>query len=472
MGFVLSTLYFVINYLTPPVVFGPLEEVRIELIIAGLLFLVSLPALSGSIVLKTPQSVAVLGLAFAGSFSVLFGRGWVGGAVDALPAFFPCALAYFLVCLHCNSKKRLQVIVLMLLFVCLFVIAHGYFDLLHGVPQGGVDEAGGVESAGAARWNVQHPYLLEMQNDQGEMFYRVRGLGSINDPNDFGQLIVCVIPLVFIFWRPRRMGRNMVFVIAPVCVLLFGIFLTHSRGALLALTALTAVAARRRIGTLPALLIAGGVFAAAMALHFTGGREISANSGSDRTALWGEGLQMLKAHPFFGVGLGSVSEFTDSHLTLHNSVVVCAAEIGLVGLYFWCLFLFPTVRNVLVVASLAKKSEKEISEAEPISSAEPLFPRVKGKVEEIDKEEVRRMGSLVFSSLTGFLVAGWFLSRSYVLTFFLLGGIAEVVFQMALDRGMVAPRLRLARLLSYTGGLELSLVLLMYIMLRTANLMH
>jgi hypothetical protein len=125
-----------------------------------------------------------------------------------------------------------------------------------------------------------------------------------------------------------------------------------------------------------------------------------------------------------------------------------------------------------VVASLAKKSEKEISEAEPISSAEPLFPRVKGKVEEIDKEEVRRMGSLVFSSLTGFLVAGWFLSRSYVLTFFLLGGIAEVVFQMALDRGMVAPRLRLARLLSYTGGLELSLVLLMYIMLRTANLMH
>jgi hypothetical protein len=38
------------------------------------------------------------------------------------------------VCLHCDSKKKLKVLVFMLLFVCLFVIAHGYIDLLRGVP--------------------------------------------------------------------------------------------------------------------------------------------------------------------------------------------------------------------------------------------------------------------------------------------------------------------------------------------------
>ena len=112
----------------------------------------------------------------------------------------------------------------------------------------------------------------------------------INDPNDFGQLIVCVIPLMFIFWRPKKMLLNIAFVILPVCVLLFGVFLTHSRGALLALMAVAVVAARRRIGTVPALVLAGGLFVAAMALNFTGGREISAESGADRTALWGEGL--------------------------------------------------------------------------------------------------------------------------------------------------------------------------------------
>jgi hypothetical protein len=473
MGFVLSTLYFAISYLTPPVVFGPLEEVRVELILAVVLFFVSLPKLQGSIVLKTPQSVAVIGLVFAGSFSVLIGQGWAGGAVQALPIFLPCALAYFLVCLHCNTKKKLQVIVLMLLLVCLFVIARGYLDLLHGVPQSGAYEAGATESAGSGKWNIEHPYLLVMTNDTGELIYRIRGLGSINDPNDFGQLIVCVIPLVFIFWRPRRTGRNLVFVIAPVCVLLFGMFLTHSRGALLALTALTVVTVRRRIGTLPALLIAGGVFAAAMALHFTGGRDISANSGSDRTALWGSGLQMLKSHPLFGVGFGAFSSNCGGcGLTAHNTVVICVAELGFVGLYFWCLFLFPSVRNALAVASPAKAIEEEVREAEPILSPGPLFPRAPGEIEVIDKAEVRRLGSLVVASFTGFLVAGWFLSRSYVMMFFLLGGIAEVVFQMALERGMVAPRLRMARLLPYTGGMALSLVLLMYIMLRTANLMH
>ena len=105
---------------------------------------------------------------------------------------------------------------------------------------------------------MEHPYLLAMKSDQGELFYRIRGLGLINDPNDFGQLLVCVTPLMFIFWRAKKMILNIAFVILPVCVLLIGVYLTHSRGALLALMAMAIVAARRRIGTVPALVLAGG----------------------------------------------------------------------------------------------------------------------------------------------------------------------------------------------------------------------
>ena len=79
------------------------------------------------------------------------------------------------------------------------------------------------------------------------------------------------------------------------------------------------------------------------------------------------------------------------------------------------------------------------------------------------------MGRLLLLSLTGFLVAGWFLSRAYVLTLFLLGGMVEVVYEMALSRGMIAPRLSLARTARYSVGLALALVLLMYVMLRTVN---
>ena len=121
-------------------------------------------------------------------------------------------------------------------------------------------------------------------------------------------------------------------------------------------------------------------------------------------------------------------DYTDDHKTAHDSVMVCAAELGLFGLYFWSLFLFPTVRDALGVASAAK-----VTEGEPIAPEETHFPQTAREVEVLDKGQINHLGRLMVLSLTGFLVAVVFLSRAYVMTFFLLGGMAEVVFQMALD---------------------------------------
>jgi hypothetical protein len=458
MGFVISILYFVTYYLTPTTIFGPLAPFRIELILAFLVVGFSLPKLAGSIVLKTTQSLALIGLMLAVFLSVLIGAHWLSGAVSAVLTFIPCAFAYYLTCLHCNTKKRLQVLVLFLFIVCLFVIANGYSELAHGVPNSVESEQGFSES----------PYLLAMDNDTGGIIYRLRGLGEINDPNDFGQLLVCVTPLIFIFWKPKRSFRNIFFVLVPLSALLFGTYLTHSRGALLALMAIVIVAAKRRIGLLPALVVGAGVFAASMAMHFTGGREISAEAGSDRTALWGDGLQILKSHPIFGVGLGGFADNCDKcgH-TAHNSLVVCAAELGSFGLLFWCFFIFPAVRNVLVIAS-----PKKVSEAEAIQIDEETSLQNRIKFETTDKAEINRLGRLLLLSLTGFFVTAWFLSRAYILTLFLLGGMVEVVYEMALRRGMVAPRLPLARTVLYSACLAGALVLLMYVLLRTVNILH
>ena len=180
-----------------------------------------------------------------------------------------------------------------------------------------------------------------------------------------------------------------------------------------------------------------------------------------------KGLEIFKAHPLFGVGFGDMGDYTDGHHTAHNSVVVCAVELGSFGLYFWSLFLLPTVRGALTAASPAK-----LAEGEPIAIEESPFPQPARKVEELDKAEVNRLGRLVVLSLTGFLVAAWFLSRAYVMTLFLLGGVAEVVFQMAVDRKMIASRLPLPRTLAYSGVLTVSLVLAMYVLLRVVNLTH
>jgi hypothetical protein len=465
MGFVLSVFYFVTYYLTPKTLFGPLAPFRIELILAVLVLFVSVPALVKSFILKTPQSLALIGLALAVVLSMLIGMHWPTGAAIEILAFIPNAFAYLLVCLHCKSKTHLQVLIFMLLFVCLFVIGNGYFDLVRGVPQSGPPMAESTGGINRNLWNMEHPYLLPMMNFSGEWIYRLRGLGEINDPNDFAQFIVCVIPLVFIFWRKKKMLRNIVFVILPVCALLFGTFLTHSRGALVALMAVAVVSVRRRIGTLPALFVAGALFIAASALNFTGGRDISANAGSDRMALWGDGLGLLKSHPLFGVGFGQMADNVGQ--TAHNSIVVCAAELGLFGLYFWTMFLLPTVRDAVVLASPSK-----VSEGEPIKEEAGLYPQAPTSADTIDKAEINRLGRLLVLSLTGLLVAAWFLSRAFVLTLFLLGGMAEVVYQMALQRGMTAPRLQLARVLPYAGVFSILLVLTMYIMVRVLNMMH
>ena len=131
--------------------------------------------------------------------------------------------------------------------------------------------------------------------------------------------------------------------------------------------AVAVVAAKRRIGTVPALLLAGGLFVAASALNFTGGRESRPMPVRTAQALWGAGLQMLKSHPLFGVGFGNFADHAG--LTAHNSIVVCAAELGLFGLYFWSLFLFPTVRDAMAIASPAK-----VTEAEPIPVEVGPFP--------------------------------------------------------------------------------------------------
>lgn len=469
MAFVLSVFYFVVAYLTPVTVFGQAAQYRLELILAAVILLVSIPAILKSFALKTPQFPALIGLSIAVPLSILVGLRWMGGAITGLLEFIPSIYAYFLVCLHCRSVRKLRILVLVLFFVSVFVIAHGVADLIfgshQGLPQAWDQTANTNVMVDMDAWNFAHPYVLLQRESAGEFIYRIRGLGEIHDPNDLGQFLVCLLPLLFVFWKPKKRVSNFVTVIIPAAILLLGIYLTHSRGALVALVAVLLLAARRRIGLLPSVLLGGVVFLAAMAVQFTGGRAISADAGEDRTALWGAGLGLLKGHPIFGVGYNQFVDAAGMGHTAHNSVIVCAAELGLFGLYFWSLFLFPTARSAMVIASPDKVTPAHLPASEP----SPL-PGMPAKVETFEKEDVNRIGHLLVLSLAGFLVAGWFLSRAFVMTFFLLGGIIEVVYQMAQEKGMVGSRLPLMRVAAYALGLAIALVLVAYLNVRVLNM--
>lgn len=456
MGFALCLLYIVTYYLTPNTVFGALAEYRIELIIAVLAAMVSVPAMARSFVFKTPQTLALAGTAVAVAMSLVVGEHWLGGALPAFLAFIPNAFAYFIVCVNCKSRRRFQLVATTLMFVCLFVIVRGLIEAR--TPRSPQQPPSEEEDA--------FSYQMPMDTGKGEVLYRLRGLGEIHDPNDFAQLLVSVIPLTFVLWREGKTARNLILVIAPAAMMIYGVFLTHSRGALLALVAIVIAAGRRKLGTVWSLVIGGVVFAGASALNFTGGRDISAEAGADRTSLWSQGLEVFKAHPLFGVGFGRLGDYTDVHLTAHNSLVVCAAELGLFGLISWCLFLLPSIRDAIALASPASVTEpKQTNVAEPYGA----FTK---KREILDKAEINRIGQLIFLSFVGFLVAAWFLSRSYVLTLFLLGSLVEIVYEMALERGMIGARLPLKRVFPRSCLLAFVFVLAIYVLLRGVNLTH
>lgn len=463
MGFILALFYLTVNYLGTNTVFGQFAAFHVEMIMAGLIVLVTIPVLPRSLAWRRWQSVAMVGLSVAAFLSVLTGQRWPGGAVSAFMDFIPHAFAFFLVVLYFDSRKKLKILVVMLIFVCFFVITRGFYEKFH-LPNVDPQALTGLDEKDIKNV-LSTPYRLAMRSDTGVLFYRLRGQNLLNDPNDFAQFTLTVIPLVFLFWRQGKNLRNTVFVLMPVAILLYGVYDTHSRGALVALMAMVALALRRRIGTFLSLGGAGGIFALAMVLQFTGGRAISASSGADRADLWGEGLELLKSYPLFGVGFHEMAHEVGH--TAHNSIVVCAAELGLFGLFFWTLFLVPTVQETLGLAAPGT-----IQHVDSSAPSEKLSPQLWREPESWSVEEIHTWGRLLMLSLTGFLVAGFFLSRALILTFFLMGGVVDIVYTKALAAGIVAPRMSSIRIMKYTAIVTVALVLFMYIVTRILNVLR
>jgi O-antigen ligase len=472
MGLFFTLFYLFAAYIGPPVLFGDLAQYHIEVALALFTLIFSLPAIQDSGLLSISQTYGLIGLSAAVAYSIAF-NGWVAGAPTALIDFLPSALVFFFVALNCKKKIHLQLLIAVLLAAVFYTIYRGYMT-----------ERAGVEES---------LYVITMKNNAGENFFRIRGATFLNDPNDLAQFLVALVPCVFFFWVKGRSFRNLMLVYLPVSVLLFGMYLTHSRGGMIALMAAAVVAGRRKFGLMRSVVLGVILFVGLSVGGFSGGRDVSTDAGEDRMDAWAAGLQMIRQHPFKGVGIG---RFTDFHeITAHNTVILCAAELGLPGFFFWVLFVLPSVRETYVGSEGGRLKKPKADKAGDLRglripdggpAAEPLptlgFPRValaaaggerpllqrsvlqgvneRGReavkprmaaepyngaldsaTEENDltDDEIRRLCSLMVISFAGFLTAGWFLARAYTMTMFLLAGMGHVVYRMASDRKIAPP---------------------------------
>ena len=167
-----------------------------------------------------------------------------------------------------------------------------------------------------------------------------------------------VLPMLGLAWRPSHAFRNLLLVLIPGAVLLYAVYLTHSRGALVGLAVMLFMAARQRWGTIRAVIAAAVPVALGILLQFSGGRSFSIQDQSNvgRLDAWSAGLGMFRQQPFFGVGYNM---FTDhNELTAHNSFVLCFAELGLFGYFFWLALLLITGYQLIWAPAGAQETEQ------------------------------------------------------------------------------------------------------------------
>lgn len=286
--------------------------------------------------------------------------------------------------------------------------------------------------------------LTQRMNEASDaMFSRVRATGFMFDPNDLAQTFVMTFPFLGVLWRKGNLVRNFFMVVAPMMLLVYGIFLTHSRGAVLSLMVILMAAVAGSRGKIAAGLATALGGMAAMAVNFTGGRAISAagdESAAQRLEAWSAGLQFLKWHPLTGVGYNQFAQ--NNPITAHNSVVLCFAELG-----------FPTF---CVWVGLIALTLVELSRLRKLKVETPL------------DAEIRRYGRAIQLSLFGFLTSAWFLSRTYIVTLYLLIAAAAAVVDIARRAGKPIPQPSFPRIATMSVGAATGLIMVVYITIKAS----
>ncbi len=395
MGFAFTLIYLATSYLRPQDYFPELAPYRVMLWLATLCALPIAFELARGLHLwsKLPQVYLMLALMFWVGLSVAF-NGWIGGALQAWVSFGTAALPFFFVVATVTTVRRLKLLCAVIALCTVILAIQGTLAYHFGI-----NEEMLVLHQSAS--DLSDGAVSPAPDEEAPTLRRIRSVGFMNDPNDLAQTFVLSLPLLIALGHGGRLMR--VTSILGGSLLLYGLVLTWSRGAGIALVVLSFLLAKPRLGVKAAGLTAAIALSGAMLLSLSQGRAMSASeeSAAGRLDAWSVGITLLREHPFVGVGFDRFLEY--NRLTAHNSFVLCFSELGLGGYFIWL--------GLLGVSAFQMNKTIRLA---------------------------RLAGDYVFlnwcialqTSLYVYLAAAFFLSRTYNQTLYVLLGIIAAVVLM------------------------------------------
>ncbi len=210
---------------------------------------------------------------------------------------------------------------------------------------------------------------------------RAGAYGMYENHNDYSFIIVQTLPFYFIYFRTEKGFLRRTFLGLSVLGAVLGIFMSLSRGGMMALVLEVALIViftmtkRTRLILLPLVFALG---AAAISYQYIkraqnqGDSYTAEDAESSRQELWKAGGNMVLTHPILGVGSRSFGENSTSYGEIshdnlgknaHNTFIEAAATTGLVGLFALVRLLWVTYkdlrRKITVNASIWELSTRQ-----------------------------------------------------------------------------------------------------------------
>jgi len=320
--------------------------------------------------------------------SAIFNGWFSGGLYQANIMIVSSAIPFFLFSNCVTNINRQHIIMYVCLTAAMMMVYNGHLQStsFNGSYGTGIGDLRSVSSF--ARQEIRITYF-----------------GFFNDPNDLGMFLVMNLPLASYFYFQGGFLKKII-MLGVIGAILYGVYLTGSRGTLLGVVGIIGVYYLIIKGG--AKLIVFSMIAAPLAatiLASLGGVSGSGESANGRLDAWYVGVQMLLSHPLFGIGMGN---FIEEHsLVAHNSYIHIAAELGILGYSLWGGALILTM---LASFFLIKK-----------------YPTLEGDEHSLETKtnylNELRINKVLFFSMVGFMITAFFLSRSYSLLLFVFLGL-------------------------------------------------
>lgn len=386
MAYVLLIIY-AIAMLIRPHEWGVLESessiVRNSLILCMLLFV-----FHKNKNLMAPQLFLMAMFVFTIFVSVVF-AGWIGGGLEQAEIFLRTAfIPFVLISGLVDTTKRQHIMFIIIIVASLLTVLNGHVQVSNEL---------GIGLMGNPIYGT---------GDEVRITY----LGFLADPNDLGMFLVMSIPLI-LYFKDRIPSVLRFTAWGGAGFVFYGIYLTNSRGTLLATMSLVAFWFWRKYGTTKSLFI-GLASSPVLLIVMSSFREIDAEeeSAQGRLDAWSSGIEMLTGSPLFGVGQGA---FMEHHRqTAHNSFVLAFAELGVIGCFIWVAMLVVTVITLL---NINKQSYL------------PEGYTCTGLQQDVMHEEAKAAIALLYSMIA-FMVSGFFLSRTYIPILYLYLALSAACF--------------------------------------------